>query len=46
MVSFVLLGTGMVTGNLWVVVAFVVTWSATFLIGAARMLAWSRRQGY
>ncbi|MFD6424745.1 hypothetical protein [Streptomyces sp. NPDC060198] len=45
-VSFVLLGTGMVTGNLWVVVAFVVTWSATFLIGAARMLAWSRRQGY
>ncbi|MFD6529146.1 hypothetical protein [Streptomyces sp. NPDC060184] len=45
-VSFVLLGAGMITGNLWVVVAFVVTWSATFLIGAARMLAWSRRQGY
>lgn len=44
--SFFLLGAGMVTGNLWVVVAFVVTWSATFLIGAARMLAWSRRQGY
>ncbi|MGW2839545.1 hypothetical protein ACWCWD_17285 [Streptomyces sp. NPDC001493] len=45
-VSFVLLGAGMITGNLWVVVAFVVTWSATFLIGAARMLSWSRRQGY
>ncbi|MGW2278859.1 hypothetical protein [Streptomyces sp. NPDC001770] len=45
-VSFVLLGAGMITGNLWVVVAFVVTWSATFVIGAARMLSWSRRQGY
>ncbi|MFF7361041.1 hypothetical protein [Streptomyces sp. NPDC008125] len=45
-VSFVLLGAGMITGNLWVVVAFVVTWSATFLVGAARMLSWSRRQGY
>lgn len=45
-VSFVLLGIGMVTGNLWVVVAFVVTWAATFVTGAVRLLAWSRRQGY
>ncbi|WEH40047.1 hypothetical protein [Streptomyces sp. AM 2-1-1] len=45
-VSFVLLGAGMVTGNLWVVVAFVATWSAAFLTGAARLLSWSRKQGY